>query len=139
MGGPARRPGTAPTVATQRRPWARPDSAVVSDAWPELPHLHDGVGLGGYFEAYAISAVLGCTKPDPQVYQHASDALGLAPERCLFVDDDPELVRAAIAVGYQGCVALATASPLPARGQSSISVGSSRWSDDSHRRPQCSD
>ena len=82
--------------------------AVVSDAWPTLPELHAGVGLGGYFEAYAISAVLGCTKPDPQMYRHASDALGVAPERCLFVDDSPPLVHAAIDLGYQGCAVVRT-------------------------------
>jgi putative hydrolase of the HAD superfamily len=80
--------------------------AVVSDAWPSLPELHAGVGLGGYFEAYAISAVLGCTKPDPRMYRHASDALGLGPHQCLFVDDDPHLVEAAITLGYQGCAVL---------------------------------
>lgn len=80
--------------------------AVVSDAWPTLPELHAGVGLAGYFEAYAISAVLGCTKPDPRMYRHASDALGLEPRRCLFVDDSPPLVEAALALGYQGCAVL---------------------------------
>ena len=80
--------------------------AVVSDAWPTLPELHAGVGLDGYFESYAISAVLGCTKPDPRMYRHASDALGLAPERCFFVDDSPSLVQAALGLGYQGCVVL---------------------------------
>lgn len=80
--------------------------AVVSDAWPQLPDLHAGVGLGGYFEAYAISAIVGCTKPDLRMYRHASDALGLAPRQCLFVDDDPRLVRSAIALGYQGCAVL---------------------------------
>jgi HAD superfamily hydrolase (TIGR01509 family) len=80
--------------------------AVVSDAWPRLPDLHAGVGLSGYFEFYAISAVLGCTKPHPRMYGHASDALGLAPGQCLFVDDDPRLVEAAIALGYQGCAVL---------------------------------
>ncbi len=68
--------------------------AVVSDAWPTLPDLHADVGLAGYFEAYAISAVLGCTKPDPRMYRHASDALGVEPRRCLFVDDSPPLVEA---------------------------------------------
>ncbi|MEY9860491.1 putative hydrolase of the HAD superfamily [Catenulispora sp. GAS73] len=76
--------------------------AVVSDAWPNLPDLHAAIGLGGFFDAYAISKVLGCTKPDPRMYHHASEALGLAPADCLFVDDDPELVAAAIALGYQG-------------------------------------
>ncbi|WP_370370836.1 HAD family hydrolase [Catenulispora sp. GP43] len=77
--------------------------AVVSDAWPNLPDLHAALGLGDFFAAYAISAVLGCSKPDPRMYHHASGALGLAPAECLFVDDDPELVAAAIALGYQGC------------------------------------
>lgn len=77
--------------------------AVVSDAWPDLPDLHAALGLGDFFDAYAISAVLGCTKPDPRMYHRASAALGLAPADCLFVDDDPELVAAAIALGYQGC------------------------------------
>ena len=76
--------------------------AVVSDAWPNLPDLHAALGLGDFFEAYAISALLGCHKPDPRMYRHASEALGLAPADCLFVDDDPALVAAAIELGYQG-------------------------------------
>lgn len=76
--------------------------AVVSDAWPNLPDLHDGLGIRRFFEAYAISAVLGCNKPDPRMYHQASTALGLEPAQCLFVDDDPELVAAAIRLGYAG-------------------------------------
>ncbi|WP_323746755.1 HAD family hydrolase [Catenulispora pinisilvae] len=76
--------------------------AVVSDAWPTLPDLHAALGLHEFFAAYAISAVLGCHKPDPRMYHHASEALGLAPADCLFVDDSPELVAAAVALGYQG-------------------------------------
>ena len=76
--------------------------AVVSDAWPTLTTLHAELGIHDFFEAYAISAVLGCRKPDPRMYRHASDALGLAPAECLFVDDSPELVAAALDLGYQG-------------------------------------
>lgn len=76
--------------------------AVVSDAWPNLPLLHSELGIDEFFEAYAISAVLGCRKPDPRMYRHASDALGLRPAQCLFIDDDPGLVSAAIDLGYQG-------------------------------------
>ncbi|MBR7837344.1 HAD-IA family hydrolase [Actinospica durhamensis] len=75
--------------------------AVVSDAWPNLPQLHADLGIHEFFEAYAISAVLGCRKPDPRMYRHASDALGLTPADCLFVDDSPELVAAALDLGYQ--------------------------------------
>ncbi|MEV4969886.1 HAD family hydrolase [Streptomyces scopuliridis] len=78
--------------------------AVVSDAWPNLPDLHAGLGIDRYFEAYAISAVLGCDKPDPRMYHHASSALDLAPAECLFVDADPHLVAAAIRLGYAGRV-----------------------------------
>ncbi|MFD0567439.1 HAD family hydrolase [Kitasatospora saccharophila] len=76
--------------------------AVVSDAWPNLPDLHAGLGIHRFFEAYAISAVLGCNKPDPRMYHHASNALQLAPAHCLFVDDDPSLVAAATRLGYAG-------------------------------------
>jgi len=87
--------------------------AVVSDAWPDLPGLHDGLGIRPFFEAYAISAVLGCNKPDPRMYHQASTALGLDPGECLFVDDDPELVAAAIRLGYAGR-ALCRDSTVPA-------------------------
>lgn len=76
--------------------------AVVSDAWAGLPELHAELGIDEFFEAYAISAVLGCRKPDPRMYHHASDALGLEPAQCVFVDDDPDLVAAAIGLGYEG-------------------------------------
>jgi HAD superfamily hydrolase (TIGR01509 family) len=78
--------------------------AVVSDAWAELPDLHAGLGIAEFFEAYAISAVLGCRKPDPRMYHHVSAALSLPPAQCLFVDDDPDLVAAAIELGYAGRV-----------------------------------
>lgn len=93
--------------------------AVVSDASPNLPELHEGVGLGGFFEAYAISSVLGCTKPDPRLYRHASEALGLGAERCLFVDDRPELVAAALDLGYRGVVVTRDGAGQP-RGMRSV-------------------
>ncbi|MBS2966823.1 HAD-IA family hydrolase [Actinocrinis puniceicyclus] len=95
-------PDVLPTLLELRRRGVR--MAVVSDAWPDLPDLHAGLGIRDFFEAYAISAVLGCRKPDPRMYHHASSALGLAPADCLFVDDDPALVEAAIELGYAGRV-----------------------------------
>jgi putative hydrolase of the HAD superfamily len=85
--------------------------AVVSDNWATLPELHAGLGLAGYFEVYAISEVLGCNKPDPRMYRHASDRLGLEPNECIFVDDHPPNVEAAIALGYRG-LALLREGPL---------------------------
>ncbi|MCX5401688.1 HAD family phosphatase [Streptomyces sp. NBC_00102] len=93
-------PDVLDTLAELRRRGVR--LAVVSDAWPDLPDLHEGLGIHHYFEVYAISAVLGCEKPDPRMYHHASTGLGLEPSECLFVDDLPELVSAAMELGYEG-------------------------------------
>jgi putative hydrolase of the HAD superfamily len=97
-------PEVLPTLRELRRRDVR--MAVVSDAWPDLPALHAALGMGEFFEAYAISAELGCQKPDPRMYQHASDALGLPPGDCLFLDDDPDNVVAAIGLGYHGLAVL---------------------------------
>lgn len=78
--------------------------AVVSDNWPELDDIFQQLGLRDYFQAFVISAVIGCRKPDPRMYRAGSDGLGLPPVDCLFVDDDPLLVDAAIELGYQGVV-----------------------------------
>jgi HAD superfamily hydrolase (TIGR01509 family) len=80
--------------------------AVVSDAWAGLEGVHAELGFGHYFDAYAISQVVGACKPDPRMYRTASDGLGLPPEECFFVDDDPELVAAAIDLGYSGAALL---------------------------------
>jgi putative hydrolase of the HAD superfamily len=97
-------PEVLPTLRELRRRGVR--MAIVSDAWPDLPALHAALGIDEFFEAYAISAELGCHKPDPRMYRHASDALGLSPGDCLFLDDYPSLVAAAVALGYQGLAVL---------------------------------
>jgi putative hydrolase of the HAD superfamily len=85
--------------------------AVVSDSWPGLEGLYRELGLDAYFEAFVISAVLGCRKPDPRMYRAGSDALGLPPRDCIFVDDDPDLVAAAIELGYGGTVIVRRSDP----------------------------
>ena len=78
--------------------------AIVSDNWPGLDGLYRRLGLHAYFQAFVISAVLGCNKPDPRMYRAGSEALGLSPQECVFVDDAPDLVAAAIELGYGGTV-----------------------------------
>ena len=51
---------------------------------------------------FVVSEEMGCRKLDPRMYRAGSDGLRLTPSECLFVDDDPELVLAAIRLGYQG-------------------------------------
>jgi HAD superfamily hydrolase (TIGR01509 family) len=76
--------------------------SVVSDAWPELVDLFAALDLDRYFRGFAISAVLGCNKPDPRMYAEGRRLLDLPPGECLFIDDDPLLVAAARDLGYQG-------------------------------------
>lgn len=75
--------------------------AVVSDNWKRTPG-HDWLGLDGYFTAWVISEELGCCKPDPRMFAAGRDAIAIPTAECLFVDDDPRLVEAAVALGYQG-------------------------------------
>jgi len=80
--------------------------SVVSDNWAGLEVMLCDLGIDRYFEAFVISELMGFRKPDPRMYRAGSDALGLAPHECLFVDDDPDLVAAAVDVGYQGIALL---------------------------------
>jgi putative hydrolase of the HAD superfamily len=83
--------------------------AVVTDNWGtagSVRWLHDQAGLAGRFEAFVVSQEVGCDKPDPRIFGAAADSLGLEPAECLVVDDDPELVAAAIRLGYQGLAVL---------------------------------
>jgi len=69
----------------------------------ELPSInmtlqHAGIDPA-WFTALLSSAAIGCHKPDPQAYRAAAAALELPPETCAFVDDLPENVAAARALG----------------------------------------
>jgi len=39
------------------------------------------------FEHVVESSKLGLRKPDPRIYRHACDLLGVPPERCIYLDD----------------------------------------------------
>src|SRR5438309_3592277 len=45
--------------------------------------------LSGLFDAITISGEVGLRKPAPEIYALAAERIGLAPERCVFVDDLP--------------------------------------------------
>lgn len=54
----------------------------------------------------AFSCELGLLKPDPQIYLHVCDQLGVEPGRTLFFDDDPLAVRGAETAGLHGILVL---------------------------------
>jgi FMN phosphatase YigB (HAD superfamily) len=48
------------------------------------------------------SAMYGVAKPDPAVFAHCAEALGVAPSRVLFIDDKPENAAGAVRAGMSG-------------------------------------
>jgi putative hydrolase of the HAD superfamily len=49
-----------------------------------------------------ISAEEGIAKPDPRIFRIAAERLGVRPQEAVFVDDRPENVQGARAVGMRG-------------------------------------
>lgn len=56
-------------------------------------------GLAQYFDIACSAAVSGVAKPSPQAYRIALDALQVAPNQCLFFDDEMECVEGARNMG----------------------------------------
>jgi putative hydrolase of the HAD superfamily len=56
------------------------------------------------FDSRTYSCDLGITKPAPEIYQYCLAKLGIAPAETLFLDDRPENIRAAEALGMHGIV-----------------------------------
>ncbi|WP_433274126.1 HAD family hydrolase [Actinosynnema sp. CS-041913] len=51
------------------------------------------------FDTVVISGRIGLRKPDPRIFEHTLDVVGLPAHRCVFVDDAPVNVDGARAVG----------------------------------------
>lgn len=56
------------------------------------------------FHDVVDSSEVGMRKPDHRIYWLASDRLGVEPEACVFLDDQPENVDGARAIGMAGIV-----------------------------------
>jgi putative hydrolase of the HAD superfamily len=54
------------------------------------------------FDAVVISAEVGMRKPEPRIFLHAAELLGLEPQECIFIDDIEANITAAEQVGYTG-------------------------------------
>jgi putative hydrolase of the HAD superfamily len=56
-------------------------------------------GLSDLIDAACAATVIGAAKPQAEAYRIAAQALGVAPEECLFFDDEPECVAGGQTVG----------------------------------------
>ena len=69
--------------------------------------LSNSWGLEGYprerfgelFDVVVISAEVGMRKPQPEIFRLTTEKLGVEPDRCVFVDDHPGHLKAALAEG----------------------------------------
>jgi epoxide hydrolase-like predicted phosphatase len=77
-------------------------TALLSNAWDDLRLvIEERWKIADAFDEIFISAEVGLAKPDPRVYRLVLDKLIVEPEEAIFVDDFPENVEAARALGMQ--------------------------------------
>ena len=57
------------------------------------------VGVYDYFDDFVFGDMVTRTKPDPQGFLMAADAIGISPEECLVIEDSPNGVLAGKAAG----------------------------------------
>lgn len=74
-------------------------TALLSNSWGDSYPEH---AWEGAFDAVIISGRVGMRKPDPEIYHHAANALGVPPEQCVMVDDLVHNIRGAVAAGMVG-------------------------------------
>jgi epoxide hydrolase-like predicted phosphatase len=67
----------------------------VGDNWRAIVPVDD------LFDVVVDSCLVGMRKPNPDIYRHTADLLGVAPERCVFLDDAPGNVAGAEGVGMR--------------------------------------
>lgn len=62
-------------------------------------HLQDSFDVARHFNELILSYEVGCSKPDPEIYQIVIERSGLLPGQCVFIDDLARNVDAARAIG----------------------------------------
>ena len=80
-------------------------AVVSSSALPRLDACFTATGLDPYFPRDARfsaedSLAVPASKPDPAVYVHAGESLGVTGETAIAVEDAPAGVRSAVAAGF---------------------------------------
>jgi len=55
----------------------------------EIPDWMEADGLTGYFKTVVLSSKVRIRKPNPEIYWEAARRIGVAPDRCAYVGDNP--------------------------------------------------
>jgi HAD superfamily hydrolase (TIGR01509 family) len=75
-----------------------------SNYGPWYRMIEDKLELSRFLAWSFVSCCMGLRKPDPEVYDHVVEALGVEPETCLFVDDRESNVEGAREAGLRSFV-----------------------------------
>jgi putative hydrolase of the HAD superfamily len=78
--------------------------ALISNATTRLERDLRLLGVTDVIPRLVNSARIGTAKPDPAIYLAGAQRVGVPASRCLLVDDTPENVRAAQALGMSGLI-----------------------------------
>ncbi len=70
--------------------------------------IEDKLKVSRYVDWTFVSCHMGFRKPVPEAYQYVVDALGVPAGDCIFVDDRPDNVKGAEAVGMRGVLRVDT-------------------------------
>jgi len=84
---------------------------VISNGWPSLDRQLRTIDLRRYFDLLIVSAHVGSRKPEARIFEYALEQLGLDAAAVLLVDDAPENIVAAHALGMQGVVVTRIGAP----------------------------
>jgi epoxide hydrolase-like predicted phosphatase len=75
-------------------------TALLSNSWGSGGYPRED--FPGLFDAVVISGEVGMRKPEPRIFLHSAELLGISPAECVFVDDLEANVEAAIGCGMTG-------------------------------------
>jgi putative hydrolase of the HAD superfamily len=73
-------------------------TALLSNSW-SLRHYPPRAHLDDIFDVIVISGEVGLRKPDPAIYRLTIERLGVPAQECVFVDDHPGHLKAAVDEG----------------------------------------
>jgi putative hydrolase of the HAD superfamily len=74
-------------------------TAVLSNSWGNEYPMQ---GWDELFDAVVISGEVGMRKPEPRIFEHVLQLIDLPANECVFVDDLPHNVTAAVELGFVG-------------------------------------
>ena len=80
-------------------------AALLSNMVPEIgARLKQTFTLLSRFTHLTLSCEVGSVKPEPAIYRHVLDGLGVSADRALLIDDRAVNIDAAHALGMHGVV-----------------------------------